>query len=98
MPKRNLNEDRSHEISKDALFSIMNGLTVRQRAILSLKYFEGMSFRQISYVVEMGWLEVLYSILYIRVKLKLLSMRRNGYKAISFKELIAVFGKITSIH
>ena len=97
MPKRNLNEDRSHEISKDALFSIMNGLTVRQRAILSLKYFEGMSLGQMSYVMEMGQLKVLCNILYIRVKLRLLSIR-NGCNGIPFKELIAVFGKITSIH
>lgn len=96
MSERNLNEDGSHEISKDALFSIMSGLTVQQRAILSLKYFEGMSIRQISYVVEMRWLRVICNILYIRVKLKLLSMC-NGYNAISLKELLIIFRKITSI-
>ena len=96
MPKQQLHKDKSDRISKDALFAIMGRLSVQQRAILSLKYFEGMSLRQVSYVLDMGYLRVLWHVLSTHMRLKLLLIR-NGYRAIGLKRLVAVFGKLTSV-
>ena len=96
MPKQQLNKNKSDRIGKDTMFAIMGKLSVRQRAILSLKYFEGMSPRQVSYVLDMGYFRVLWHVLSIRTRLKLLLMI-NGYHAVTFKTLIAAFGQMTSI-
>ena len=96
MPKQQLNKNKSDAISKDTLFAIMGKLSVRQRAILSLKYFESMSPRQVSYVLDMGYFRVLWHVLSIHMRLKLLLII-NGYHAITLKRLIAVFGQMTSI-
>ena len=95
MPKQQLNKNKSDRISKDILFAIMGRLSVRQRAVLSLKYFEGMSLRQVSYVLDIGYLRALWHVLSTHMRLKLLLII-NGYHAITLKRLIAIFGQVTS--
>ena len=94
MPKQQL-KNKSDRISKDILFAIMGRLSVRQRAVLSLKYFEGMSPRQVSYVLDIGCLRVLWHVLSIHMRLKLLLII-NGYHAVTLKRVIAAFGQVTS--
>jgi len=96
MPKQQLNKDKSDGISHDVLFAIMGRLSVRQRAVLSLKYFEDMNLGQVSYVLEMGYFHVMWYILNTHIRLKLLLMF-NGYYAIPLKRFIAVFGKLTNV-
>lgn len=54
MSRPRLRKEKSDGISKEILFAIRGRLSVQQRAILSLKYFEDMSLGQVSYMLDMA--------------------------------------------
>lgn len=86
--------DKADNINNDTLFAIMAGLSIRQRAVLSLKYLERMEFRQIPYALETGYLKVFAYLLTAHIRLKLLLII-NGCHSIPVKKAVAVFGKLT---
>jgi hypothetical protein len=83
-------------INKESLFTIMGKLSVQQRGILSLKYFEDMSLGQVSYILDMEYFRLLLYLLGAKIKLKLLLIM-NGYRVIPLKRLMAVFGELTNV-
>lgn len=96
MFKPRLRKEKSDGISKEILFAKMGRLSVQQRSILSLKFFEDMSLGQVSYILDMGYFQLLLYLLGATIKLKLLLIM-NGYHVIRLKRLIAVFGELTSV-
>ena len=95
MSKHRLHKDKPNGINKESLFTIMGKLTAQQRGILSLKYFEDMSLRQVSYILDIGYFRVLLLFLNAQTRLKLLLII-SGHPVITLKRLIAAFGKFTS--
>ena len=96
MSTQRLYKDITDDIGKNALFAIMGRLSIRQRAVLSLRYLEGMGIGQVSYVLDMGYIRVIRHILNARIKLKL-AMIISGYHDIPLKRFITAFGILTSI-
>jgi hypothetical protein len=96
MSKPRLRKEKSDGISKKTLFAIMGRLSVQQRSILSLKFFEDMSLGQVSYILDMGYFRLLLYLLGAKIKLKSLLVM-NGYRIIRLKRLLAIFEELTSV-
>jgi len=96
MCRPKLRKEKSDGINKETLFAIMSRLSIQQRAILSLKFFEDMNLRQVSYILDMGYFRLLLYLLVAKIKLKLLLIM-NGYRVIPLKRLKAVFGELTNV-
>ena len=96
MFKASLWKEKPDGINKETLFAIMAKLNIQQRAILSLRFIENMSLEQVSYILNMGYLWVIWHLLNARIRLKLLLII-NGYHAITLKQFMIVFGQVTSI-
>lgn len=96
MAKKQLSKENFYRISKDDLFAIMGKLSIRQRAVLSLKYLERLEFGKLPYALEMGYFQVCWHLLTAHIRLKLLLMI-NGYRYISLKKIMITFGKLTAV-
>ena len=96
MAIQRLYKDRTDGIGKDTLFAIMGRLSVRQRAILSLRYVEGMNLGQISYTLGIRYLGILSYLMIALIRLKLLLII-GRYRAITLKSLMTAFGKLTGV-
>jgi DNA-directed RNA polymerase specialized sigma24 family protein len=96
MHTQRLQKDKTDCIGKDALFAIIGRLSIQQRAVLSLRCIEDMNLKEVSYILDSGYAQVIWHILTARIKLKFL-MVTGGHHTFPLKRFITVFGKLTSV-
>ncbi len=96
MYEQGLDKNGTDGIDQHILFAIMGRLSVRRRAVLPLRYLDGMDIGQVSYVLDMGYIRLIWQIFNAHIKLKLM-MITSGYHTIPLKRFLTIFGKLTSI-
>ena len=86
---------KPNKLNRKTVFSIINKLGIYERSVLSLKYFDNLSIRQISDVMGMNNFGI-YRILFItHIKLKYFLII-SGNSKIALKKFIITFGKLTA--
>jgi len=84
------------KINRDTLFTIMGKLSLRQRAVLSLRYFEKMSTEQIAYILGTGYCNIIWHLLTSHIRLKM-DLITNGYRTLSLKGFLIRFRSSTKV-
>ena len=83
-----------NEMDANLVFAIMGTLNYRQRAVLSLRYFDKMSFSTISTIVDSSYLYVVFCLFFIRYSLRK-RLVAIGLESGSLDSFIDLFGKLT---
>ena len=80
-------------MSEELVFRTISKLTWQNRAILSLRYFEGMCFSEIAQVLNRSYLQICISFFLTKHFIKK-ELAASGFKE-GFRPAIDLFGKLT---
>ncbi len=94
-PDRDLLEE-SAGIDEEFVFFVMSQLSIQQRQILSLKYFENMSLSEVVLVLKLGDVRTVWCLMSAVLKVKKLLII-NGHKTPTLKSFLISFGQLTEI-
>lgn len=83
------------EMDVKVVFGIMATLSYRQRAILSLRHFEKMSFSTIAEILDLGYLQTVFHLFSVKRTLKK-QLSAVGLGSSSLVDFIDLFGKLTA--